>query len=314
MNIHKKSINIILSTYNGGKYLSVQIDSLLNQTCQDWILIIRDDGSTDNTYAICKEYVSKYPDKIFFVSDGQHLGACQSFFRLLSYISSEYIMFCDQDDVWMSNKIEITLNKMLDMESKYGTNVPLLVYTDLQVVDEDLNLISPSFWQYRNITPQKYRNLNNVLTMCLVFGCTMMINCSLKNKITYVPTEAIMHDWWIVLIAIVFGRMEYLNVPTIYYRQHNTNVCGVKKWNIHFCLNRLLNYKTILLEYANSKKQAAGFLRIYNDKIGANEVKNIISTYVNLHTYNRFYRRVILIKNKYFKPGILRNLILLLIC
>ncbi len=147
-----KKINILLSTYNGSKYLKEQLDSLLSQTYKDIEIIVRDDGSSDDTLDILKSYDIK------LLETKQNLGAMGSFAELLSYAvansDSEYFMFCDQDDVWNSQKIEKTLEKMQGMEEKFG-DIPLLVHTDLEVVDEELNTINSSFMKYQNINPKK---------------------------------------------------------------------------------------------------------------------------------------------------------------
>ena len=143
-------IVILLSTYNGEKYIKQQLDSLFSQTYKDFEIIVRDDKSMDNTLEILKSFDIKLVDST------QNLGAKKSFASLLEYAiqnsDAEYFMFCDQDDIWEKDKIEKTLKKMEEMGSEFG-NVPLLVHTDLKVVDEKLNILSASMWKYQNINP-----------------------------------------------------------------------------------------------------------------------------------------------------------------
>ena len=124
-------IAILMSTYNGECYLKDQIESILSQTYKDWILYIRDDGSTDRTIRIIKTYVGNYPDKIIYEYDRLgNLGSGRSFMKLLSSIDSDYYMFCDQDDVWLPSKIEKTYLKMKSLEMNHAHNA-IAVFTNL---------------------------------------------------------------------------------------------------------------------------------------------------------------------------------------
>ena len=125
---------ILLGTYNGGRFLREQLDSLFAQTMKDFQLYIRDDGSTDDTMLIVKEYQQLHPNIVKVEDEGKNLGAKGNFERLLALTDADYYMFCDQDDVWLPDKIEVSFAKMKQMEQRYG-DIPLLVHTDLEVVD-----------------------------------------------------------------------------------------------------------------------------------------------------------------------------------
>ena len=154
-----KKIAILLSTYNGEKYLKEQLNSLINQTYCGIEIIARDDGNSDTSLEILKSY------NIKLIENKQNLEAKESFLELLKCArensDAKYFMFCDQDDVWESDKVEKTLSKIQEMEKEYG-KIPLLVHSDLEVVDEDLNVLATSMWQYEYILPQ-YNSLNRLL-------------------------------------------------------------------------------------------------------------------------------------------------------
>ena len=134
-------IAILMSTYNGEKYLREQIESLFVQTEKGWKLYVRDDGSKDSTMEILSEYEQRYPNKVCVVRDiPQNLGAGESFMHLLGVTDAEYYMFSDQDDVWMPDKIERTYSKLLSLEKQYGSNIGIGVFTDLTLVDAELNV------------------------------------------------------------------------------------------------------------------------------------------------------------------------------
>jgi len=253
-------IDILLATYNGEKYLSPQIDSIITQTYKDWQLLIRDDLSTDNTVNIIKNYTCKYPDKIRLIEDNKgHLGLVQNFGALLELALSEYIMFCDQDDIWLPNKIELTLNTM-KAAGQTWPNTPLLVHTDLKVVDEMLKPIAESFWKLHRISPESDCQLKKIIYRNIVTGCTVMINKKAKEISMPFPPEARIHDWWIALNVVKYGKIIHIAMPTVLYRQHIANLIGAKKSlkeDILLLPQKFIRAKRFLLsDYRMAKKIA----------------------------------------------------------
>ncbi len=226
------AIDILLATYNGAAYLAEQLDSLFAQTCQDWRLVVRDDGSTDATLEILERYLALHPGRIVLLPlDGNRLGASASFATLLERSESPYVMFCDQDDVWLPNKVELTFAAMRDLEQVHGGQMPLLVDTDLKVVDERLALLDESFWHFERIHPQRLTKLSRVLMQNFVTGCTAMLNRPLASLAQPVSAKALMYDGWIALVATAFGKIAALSTPTVLYRQHGRNVAGASRWS-----------------------------------------------------------------------------------
>jgi glycosyltransferase involved in cell wall biosynthesis len=239
-------IYILLATYNGEKYLKEQLDSLFNQSYHDWVLWVHDDNSKDSTVDIIKEFEKKNPAKIKFVDDDIYTGgAKENYDFLLSTIDDnyDYIMFCDQDDVWYENKIRITLDKMIEVENK-NFDEPVLIHTDLKVVDEKLKTISISYFDYQHIIPKWSKNKDISLVQNSVTGCTMMIN---KNAIKIscpISQNAIMHDWWILLRVLQHnGVVEYIDQPTLSYRQHPLNDTGAKGFSFIKLLSKISSFK-----------------------------------------------------------------------
>ena len=246
---HKPNIDILLATYNGQAYLREQIDSILAQSNQDWRLIIRDDGSSDNTVSIVEKYAAEYPDKIKLITDSDgNLGASLNFGKLLEYADTEYIMFSDQDDVWLPNKIELTLNAMKAAERIYPDK-PLLIHTDLQVMDSELNTIAKSMWSYQKLFPEAGDDLSRIMAQNVVTGCTVMINKRARAVSIPVPDEAVMYDWWLALNVCRHGKIIYVSIPSILYRQHSGNQVGAQKVRkidiIHF-FKKLCRIKKLL--------------------------------------------------------------------
>ena len=306
-----QKIIVLLSTYNGEKYLKEQLNSLFSQTYKDFEIIARDDVSSDKTLEILKSYDVK------IIESTQNLGAKKSFSTLLEYAlqnsDSEYFMFCDQDDVWNHNKIEKTLAKMKELEAFYGNEKPLLIHTDLEVVDENLGTISNSMWEYEYILP-KCNSFNRLLIQNTVTGCTMMINRKLALKSLDIPKEAIMHDWWIGLVASYFGKIGYINASTIKYRQHGNNTIGAKGHKINILrhtLGLLLSLIKRNSEYITHMQinifQAEGFLKIFELELDEN-TKKLLIDFSKIEQKSFLKRRNILIKYKLLKQGFIRNM------
>lgn len=302
-------VDILMATYNGEKYLSQQLDSIINQDFKDWKLFIRDDGSTDGTEDVINKYLKKYPDKIEVIKDKtKNLGVKLNFGELMKYSRSKYCMFSDQDDVWLPNKISMTLKRMMDLEEFYDIQKPILIHTDLKVVDKDLQLINRSFWNYMNIDPKR-NNLNKLLVKNTVTGCTMMVNSPLKKIVSEIPKECVMHDHWISLVASICGVIESIYAPTILYRQHGNNQVGANK--ISF-LKKIVKYsKDLKFEFYT--EQAEILYKNYNSFI-SNTDNKILKDFIGLSDDSFIKKRYILIKNNYFTNVILNKIRMFLFC
>ena len=307
MNLKQSKIVILLSTYNGAKYLKNQIDSLTSQSYNGFRIIARDDRSSDESLLILKSY-----DKIEIVDSQQNLGAKGSFAELLEYAvkhtDGEFFMFCDQDDVWKNDKVEKTLAKMQEMEKNFE-DTPLLVHTDLEVVDERLNSINSSFMDFQKIDAMKNK-LHNLFIQNTITGCTVMINRDLAKRCLPIPDEAIMHDWWLGLVASYFGKIAYINESTIKYRQHGSNTIGAKgfsylniaKKGFSVFLNR--NHLNVNIT------QAKIFLDRYRDKLDNNTIE-MLEDFSTIESKSFWQRRKILLRHKLLKQGLIRNIGLL---
>ena len=224
-------IEILLSTYNGENHIKELILSILNQTYTDWRLIIRDDVSNDSTLQIIEYFKKKYPDKITLMeTDNDHLGPVLSFGRLLGHSQADYISLCDQDDIWMPDKLEILFHNLSIKEKQTSKDLPILVHSDLQVCNENMEKIADSFWKYQNLDPEKMKDIRCLLVQNFVTGCTLMINKALLEKALPIPCQTLMVDWWLALLAQQTGEILTINIPLVKYRQHGNNVIGARKW------------------------------------------------------------------------------------
>lgn len=308
----KAKIDILMSVFNGSNFIREQIDSIIGQTSDNWQLIIRDDGSTDNTLEIISEYQERYPGKIEALWDQQadknaNLGACQGFARILEKSTAKYVMFSDQDDVWLPFKIEKTLEKMQELEAIYQESTPLMMHTDLMVVDQDLNVISDSFWKLQHWAPKNRHKLNRLLIQNATTGCTVMINQALRRLATPIPSRAIMHDYWLSLVSAAFGKIAYVNEPTILYRQHGANDTGAKKYNISFIFKNAVHNSFVKESLSKKQRQAAVFYQRYQEFLSERQ-KELLEDFLALGSKGFWRDRRIVVKNRFFPAGLGRNL------
>lgn len=219
------NINILLSTYNGERFLAEQIQSIQKQTIKDWTLLIRDDGSTDRTPDIIREFV-KQDQRIQWINENQieNFGVIKNFYTLLKYQAADVYFFSDQDDIWLEDKLEVTLLEA----QKHDLSKPLLVYTDLKVVNQQLEITHANM--IKTQSAHANTTLLQELTENTVTGGTMMINQALAKE--WNTCEGLlMHDWYLALVAAARGKLVYLDITTELYRQHDANVLGARTWS-----------------------------------------------------------------------------------
>lgn len=225
-------IRILMCTFNGEKYVREQIDSILQQTEQDFELLISDDGSGDGTMEILREYEAAYPGKIRVSAQVPPAGSAQKHFLMLFQQGfqgdADYICLCDQDDVWDKDKLAETRMHMTALEAVYQKETPLLVHCDSAVADQQLAEIAPSYVRYQKMTPSRCR-FCQLLVQNNVVGGAMMINRALAAMLTTVPEHCVMHDEWIALVAAAFGQIRFVDKPLYLYRQHGDNVLGADR-------------------------------------------------------------------------------------
>ena len=221
----EEKVDILLATYNGEKYIKEQIDSLLGQTEQNIKLIISDDCSQDNTRQILREYLQK--DKRIEVHfQEKNLGYVKNFEFLLKQVKAPYFMLSDQDDVWLPQKVEKSLETLMSQQA-------ILAFGDLQVVDEKLHTLYPSFNDYMKLTRKikKFQDYRMQYLYNCVTACTLTAKKELIQYVLPIPTDSkyAIHDLWMGLIATFHGKVAYIDEKYILYRQHGNNQVGTDK-------------------------------------------------------------------------------------
>ncbi|MFR4286062.1 MAG: glycosyltransferase family 2 protein [Enterococcus italicus] len=248
-------VYILLSTFNGEKYLRKLLDSLLNQAYKDFQIIIRDDGSKDGTLKILGEYNNIYNNIDVYFSD--NVGVKKSFFELITMVIKNYppgtYFFCDQDDYWLPNKVEMALAKM-----NLANSGPVLYLSTLNIVDEKLEIIERT--QKFDVCP------NSCIFENISTGCTNAINYDLAKLIVRnLPkvSEIEMHDSWIYMVGCFFGVVIYDSNSYIFYRQHSSNQVGMRKNNLYSDLLSILSE----IKRKKHRKQTLEFINIFYQQL-----------------------------------------------
>jgi len=284
-------IAVIMAVYNGELYLEEQIRSIAAQGYTNWHLFISDDHSTDSSREIIARMAGPYPDRISLTENApENRGSRNNFDNAMKDARGyDYYMFSDQDDVWMPDKIEVILNRMIDQERLYGKDCPLLVYSDLEVTDTGLCTIFRSFIESSALRLPAKNTLQQFLLYNCIPGCAMMMNGALRELADKIPGEAYMHDWWIALTAAAFGKIALVERPLMKYRQHGGNTVGT------ICaesdadrMKKYASFGKIGRAYANNRDmkamrraQAGKFLSVYEARLPA-ESAALIRKYIRL--------------------------------
>jgi glycosyltransferase involved in cell wall biosynthesis len=296
------NVQIVLATYNGELFLQQQIESLLQQTYSDFTILIRDDGSTDKTLDILQTYQEKYPSKFIFLNDEKkNVGATQNFGILLSHSTANYIFFCDQDDVWMPNKVALSLNKLKELESG-NTAIPCMIYSDMQSIDERGNVIAHSVWQQLKLSPKCFI-LNRLLIQNIPHGCTMGINKAMRDIAVPIPSSAILHDHWIALLSSMFGKHFAFEQTLVQLRNHASNVTRKRtsfqdKWKRYS--SNLFDKTTYEYFIKIRVAQAKAVLQRTCSMATATQ-KELLNEFVQLENEKGWTRKKILLKNKFYR-------------
>lgn len=316
-------IEILLATYNGERFLPEQIESIISQSYKDFNILSSDDGSSDYTLEILRSYEKLLKDKMSVINSESH-SARENFYNLLDRSDADYIALCDQDDFWESEKLEKSLRAIKIFEDKYGKDTPVLIHCDLMIVDENLNFQNKKMSDITGIKKilkyatkdNSYENLymlNNkksfsrYLVENNITGNTIVFNKALR-KLYKRPMVSFMHDWWLGILAMTFGKVGYIDETLVKYRQHGLNELGAKNpLDIENIKRR--DSEKIRENYDTMFAQAREFLRLYRDEL-ENTVDSdtkfaygILKAFANMQDKNRISKIIDIMRYSFFKSS-----------
>lgn len=283
-----------MATYNGEKYIQQQIESIINQSYLDWNLYIHDDGSSDKTIEIIKQFNDS---RIHLVEDNVHFGnSSLNFLHLVkNCVTNDYFFFADQDDFWLPNKIEKTFSLIKQIENG-DKSIPICIGTDLKVVDSELNTINESFYKLSKMLSDA--DFNSLLIENDFTGCTMCMNKAVIQYLKKIDKtdclKIVQHDWIIALICASDGKIAQLNEPTMLYRQHQNNVVGANS----FSIKKAFQFSTLkkrLSKIKKLKRQIYIQLELARKLIKDENKEKLIDKYISSRGLNH---KSIILKNK----------------
>lgn len=252
-----QKVTVLLSTYNGSKFLRQQLDSLYQQTYPNIRILVRDDGSNDATRTLLEKEHEK--GRILLFKGYDNLGVASSFFALLKNVAAtetEFVAFCDQDDVWQPDKVARAISRLADVEKGF----PAMYCSRVEVVDEHLMHIGYT------MLPRKI-GFGNALVDCIATGCTIVLNSEAVRLLgNNPPCKGMMHDWWCYLVMSCFGKVIYDSAATLKYRQHDSNTIGLAKSEFQQFMRRCHRFLGGG-GHLRMSTQASYLLEIYKDRI-----------------------------------------------
>lgn len=304
------AIDVLLATWNSERFLPAQLDSLLNQSFGDFRIIVRDGGSQDRTCSILRERQAENPGRIKLLPPAR-ANAAENFGALMEAAEANLVMFSDHDDAWLPDKIARTLAKYREAEARWGAETPILVFTDSKIVDADLRELHPSMMRWQKLDP-RILSLRRLLVQNVPSGNVMLFNRALLDLARPLPARAVMHDHWIALVAAAFGKIVFLDEPTLLYRQHQSNVFGAAHYSLSFFIRKLSQGRSALQDRFNRNvRQGAAFLERFGDRLSPEE-RAMLRDFANMESMGFFAKRRAIVRRGFWKHGLLRNLGMLL--
>lgn len=298
----RDQVHIVMATYNGENYVREQLDSLLAQSYGNLSIEVCDDGSTDDTVAVVEEYVER-DERVRLFRNPHNLGFVKNFLEGMKRSHAPYVMFCDQDDIWEKDKVELTLKTMKQAE-KETPDKPVLVFTDAMDFDsatgEDLGL----FHKTSHLDVKKVDTAHLFMeNKCI--GCTMMMNRYVLSFLEELPDDIRVHDWWIALICSHFGTIRYIPQATLRYRQHEGNQIGGSSYS-GYLKKRLAHMKEQKQALLRTYRQAAAFLRLFGGRMDEKQ-RTVAEQFAGMEQAGFWGRRFRMLRYGFLKSGLVRN-------
>ncbi|MCC3703428.1 glycosyltransferase family 2 protein [Rouxiella badensis] len=304
-----RKINVILATYNGEKYVTEQIQSILlnfeHLPEYDCHILVSDDNSSDNTSAIIQRFNQQDP-RIELLDNGKKGGPRENFNYLIANTDADYTFFSDQDDLWLPNKMRLFIDRFIELEQQQSG--PILLHSDLCVADKNLSPVHISMFTYQNLN--RNPDFAALIVSNSVTGCVMALNRELlietqNSRIS----ESIMHDWYIALLASSTGRISFLDNSLILYRQHGNNQVGAKSASLGdmlFGASMKKKMEQTRISVQKTRAQAQLFLDDYGQVLKSAD-KALLTAYIESFEKGIFSRFKLFSSHGIRKSGSVRN-------
>jgi glycosyltransferase involved in cell wall biosynthesis len=304
-------IEIALATFQGGRYLAEQLASLSRQTTPFLRLIVRDDGSSDGTVDMLCQSGAKGMEMTMLPNDGLRLGPSQNFSTILAATRAPHVALCDQDDLWSGTKLERLHAAMCAAEAAAPQGMPILVCSDLRLIDGRGHLLAPSYWRRQRYDPVRGSAFGSLLVMNCFPGCSMMVNRALLDRALPIPPGVVMHDWWLALVAGAAGSLITIREPQVDYRIHAQNAVGLPVRSIPGWLRSLASTEGVRSAMSAAILQARALEARLADQPDSPKL-DLLRTFCAIEGQGWIARRWTLVRNHIGKHGNLRQVNLLM--
>lgn len=289
-------LDICMAMYNGAEWLEDFLWSIKRQTHSKWRLIVSDDGSNDGSLDILKSFFCNDPNRlVIVVRESIGRGIVRNFHDALAAARADYIFLADQDDVWLPDKLSklYKLIKELEGEDKSAA----LIFSDMLVVDEHLNTLSDSWWRYSGVTPKWVFSFKNMLCQNAVPGCSVVINRRLLDAALPIPASALMHDWWLLLVCSIVGKIAYCPDKIFLYRRHKKAATYSDMGGVIAALGRFFfQGKMVRSNFHDTVTQAISLKSVYEKRMSKPNLL-VVQDYINASKENWIVKRWLFIKN-----------------
>jgi len=304
--------DVLLATYNNAGYVRKLIKSIIAQTSTRFRLIIRDDGSNDDTVHILTEELKDFHAPVILIKGDASGSAKANFARLIALSNARYTLFADADDIWDADKVEYTLDALEQAERELGPETPVYVYSDARVVDGDDKPLAPSYWGFKGIQPTRGMNLATSLVCAPMLGCASGSNRALNRLCEPFPLDDVTgHDWWMLLVATAFGEARALERATLSYRQHGSNVSMPKRSSLADYAKSENKFGRVRRGLYMRVKQARALITMYGTSLPP-ESRTIVERFVDIERQNFIQKRITLLWGRYLYPDAARNVAMLI--
>lgn len=301
-------VDIVLAAYNGASYIEEQVRSVQAQTHENWRLLVSDDGSDDGTLDIVRRLANEDGRVRLLRRDKTGRGPAWNFLHALEETNAPYFAFCDQDDAWLPHKLEHELALMGEREAVVPVGTPGLVFSDMTVVDESLDVVSPSLLEVsgkRGIEP----SVRNLLNTNVVAGTTLLGNAGLRELVLKGVDTAgegpfvQMHDWWLAQIAAACGFVAYLPECTVLYRQHGSNAVGAEGISK---VKKIKNYLQNRRRFWDNVRQAGSLECLYENDMDDGS-RRLVHAFVSIGSQGPLESLRTIFNNRLYKHGLLET-------
>ncbi len=273
-------LSVALCTYNGERYIREQLESIGRQSLPPDEVVISDDGSSDQTVSRIHSFLEESPLPVRVLENSHPAGGViGNFSRAVGECQGDYIALCDQDDVWLPDKLQRTVTCLKELEARYGPATPLLVHSDLTVTDEALRPLDKSMMASQKLRnePDMRQAFSVLLVQNYVTGCSVVFNRALKEIACPFPDDIVMHDWWLALLAAAAGQIGFVDAPLLLYRQHGGNQVGARKFLSGANVRRIFSPSELLSSILATIRQA----RQVKERLPEGYARGLISSYLS---------------------------------